>query len=111
MKKIQYEELSTSVLTQLINSKSSFEVIGLGGRLMNACSLVENKIETNGMTCRIYTPGRIGAAGWSVLGGITGAVGILSAASIALHNLATYNPDYEIAKNPIQNKIVVTYKK
>jgi len=48
MKQIQYEELSTSVLTQLINSKSSFEVIGLSGRLMNACSLVENKIETTG---------------------------------------------------------------
>lgn len=54
MKQIQYEELSTSVLTQLINSKSSFEVIGLGGRLMSACSLVENKIETNGLTCHIY---------------------------------------------------------
>lgn len=82
------------------------------GRSADECLyLVENKIETNGLTCHIYTLGRIGAAGWSVLGGITGVVRILSAASIALHNLATYNPDYEIEKYPFNNKIIVTYKK
>lgn len=111
MKQIQYEELSTSVLTQLINSKSDFEVIGLGGRLMSACNLVENKIETSGMSCRVYTAGRIGTAAGSLFGGVTGAIGMFSAASIAVHNLLTYNPDYEIEKYPFNNKIIVTYKK
>ncbi|MDT4875276.1 hypothetical protein FQZ97_1106310 [compost metagenome] len=111
MKRIQYEDLSTSTLTQLINRKETFEVVGLGGRLLSAVKTVENKIEANGMTCRVYTAGRIATAGWSLFGGITGAVGALSAASIALHNLATYNPDYEIEKYPIDNRIVVKFKK
>jgi hypothetical protein len=111
MKRIQYEDLSTSTLTQLINRKETFEVVGLGGRLLSAVKTVENKIEASGMTCRVFTAGRIGAVAGSFFGGITGAVGILSAASIALHNIATFNPDYEIEKNPIDNRIVVKFKK
>ncbi|MFC5698364.1 hypothetical protein ACFPU0_22785 [Pseudomonas sp. GCM10022186] len=111
MKRIQYEDLSTSTLTQLINRKESFEVVGPGGRLLSTVKTVENKIEANGMTCRVYTVGRIGAVAGSFFGGITGAVGILSAASIAIHNIMTFNPDYEIEKNPIDNRIVVKFKK
>ncbi|BCR24413.1 hypothetical protein [Aquipseudomonas alcaligenes] len=111
MKQIQYEELSTSTLTQLINRKESFEVVGLGGRLTKAVSLVENKIESNAMTCRAYTVGRIGAVAGSFFGGITGAIGVVSAAGIAIHNILTFNPDYEIEKYPIDNRLIVKYKK
>lgn len=111
MKKIQYEDLNTEVLATLIRSKQSFEVVGLSGRLSSAVTTVENRIESQGLKCRIYTFGRIAAAGGSFFGGITGVIGLASAAGIAAHNLATFNPDYEIAKYPIDNRIVVKYKK
>ncbi len=111
MQNIQYEDLGTDVLITLIRNKESFEVVGLSGRMGSAVTTVENKIESNGMKCRIYTFGRIAAAGGSFFGGITGVIGLASAAGIAVHNLATFSPDYEIAKYPIDNRIVVKYKK
>lgn len=111
MRTIQFEDLATPTLTQLISRKESFEVVGLGGRLTKAVSLVENKIESNAMTCRAYTVGRIGAAAGSFFGGITGAIGVVSAAGIAIHNILTFNPDYEIEKYPIDNRLIVKYKK
>lgn len=111
MKKITYEELNTEALTSLLRSKESFEVVGLSGRMGSAVTTLENKIESAGMKCRIYTFGRIAAAGGSFFGGITGVVGLASAVGIAAHNLATFNPDYEIAKYPIDNRIVAKYKK
>jgi len=38
-------------------------------------------------------------------------VGLLSGIGISLHNVATFNPDYEIGKNKINGSITVTYKK
>jgi hypothetical protein len=111
MTKLTYQDLTTSKITQLISSKESFEVIGLGGKLLEAVRIVENKIEFTGMTCRVYTPGRVGLVAGSFAGGITGAFGLLSATGIALHNLMTLNPDYEIAKYPVDNRIHVRYKK
>lgn len=111
MTKLTFAELATTRLSQLINSKESFEVVGLGGKLLEAIRLVENKIESTGMTCRVYTAGRIGLAAGTVMGGVTGALGLLSATGIAMHNLMTFNPDYEIEKYPTYNRIVVRYKK
>lgn len=111
MRKIQFDDLATSTLTQLINRKESFEVVGLGGRMTKAVSLVENKIESNDMTCRVYTAGRIGVLAGSLVGGLTGTLGLLAGTGIALHNILTLNPDYEIEKNQIDNRIVVKYKK
>jgi hypothetical protein len=37
--------------------------------------------------------------------------GLASAAAISAHNLATRNPDYEIAKYPLAKKLVINYKK
>ena len=111
MMKLTFDDLATAKLPQLISSKESFEVVGLGGKLLEAVRLVENKIEVTGMTCRVYTVGRVGLAASSFAGGVTGALGLLSATGIAMHNLMTFNPDYEIEKYPTFNRIVVRYKK
>ena len=111
MTKLTYEDLATSKLAQLIGRKESFEVVGLGGKLLEAVKQVEIKIEVTGMTCRVYTAGRIGLAAGSFAGGITGALGVLTATGIALHNLMTLSPDYEIEKYPTFNRLVVRYKK
>ena len=41
----------------------------------------------------------------------TSVVAAATAVGTAVHNLATYDPDYEIGKNPIKSKITVTFKK
>lgn len=91
--------------------RPSLEVVGLSGKLIETVRLVESKIEVTGLTCRIYTVGRVGLAAGSFAGGVTGAFGLLSATSIAVHNLLTFNPDCEIEKYPVNNRIVVRYKK
>ncbi|MBG0843501.1 hypothetical protein [Ectopseudomonas toyotomiensis] len=112
MRKITFENLTSGeTLASLISQRESFEVIGLGGKLLETVRLVENRIESADLNCRIYTSGRIGLAAGSLFGGVTGVLGALSAAGIAMHNIATFNPDYEIEKIPTHNKILVKYKK
>jgi hypothetical protein len=108
MERITYDELEK--VKDLVDDRVSFEVTGLNNRMKEAVLEVERIIENKGLRCRIYTRGRIAAAGGSFFGGITGLAGIASAAGIAAHNLATFNPDYEIAKHLVDNKLTVTYK-
>ncbi|GAA0804861.1 hypothetical protein [Psychrobacter piscatorii] len=108
---VKYEDLDGQKIKDLIKQKQTFEVLGLSGRMDSATAKVENMIETSGLSCRVYTYGRIAAAGASLFGGITGVVGVASAIGMAAHNIATYNPDYEIAKHRVDNKLTVKYKK
>lgn len=96
-----------SQIQSLITRRCSFEIIGASGRMLELCSMLEDEIERQGMRCRIYTRNRSIAAGGMAW---TGA-GLFSLAAIAAHNLATYNPDYEIGKAVVDNKIYVEFKK
>lgn len=110
MKELHYEDVSGQI-GGLINSKSSFTVIGLKGKMSDVVDSIERVIEKKGLSCRIYTRGRVAAAGGSFLGGLTGVIGVVSTIGIAAHNIATYDPDYEIAKHQIDNKLTITYMK
>jgi hypothetical protein len=110
MESVQYEEMSSNRVKALIENRESFEVVGLSGRMGSAVTSIENLIEGKGLSCRVYTYGRIAAAGGSFFGGITGVLGVASAIGMAAHNIATYNPDYEIAKHQIDNKLTVNYQ-
>lgn len=68
---------------------------------------IEKLIESQGLTCRVYTAGRIAALG---VGAITIVGGVAAGLTIAAHNIATYNPDYEIAKF-YPAMLAITYKK
>lgn len=109
MESVKYEELDSYKVKSLIEGHKSFEIIGLSGRMGSAVSKIEHIIESKGLSCRIYTYGRVAAAGGSLFGGITGVLGLASAIGMAAHNVATYNPDYEVAKHLIDNKLAVTY--
>ena len=111
MKRLDYANVKRADIDQLIEDQASFELIGLSGKMKDAVSMVETAIESKGMRCRVYTYGRIAAAGGSFFGGITGLVGIGSAVGIAAHNIATLNPDYTIAKHLVDNMLTVKYKK
>ncbi|WP_345867197.1 hypothetical protein [Shewanella algae] len=109
--KISYDELSAEKLRELVRAEKTFEVTGLSGRMGDAVKWVENQIEAEGLRVRVYTYGRIAAAGGSFFGGITGVLGVASAIGMAAHNLATLNPDYEIAKHLVDNMLTVKYCK
>ena len=94
-------------LDNLIKNKESFVVIALGGLLLKTSQEIEKAIESEGMTCRIYTRNRAIVAGSMAWTGL----GLFSLIGIATHNLATFNPDYEIGRAIVDNKIYVTYKK
>jgi len=94
-------------LPSLIATRRSFVVIGAGGNLLKTSERIENAIESAGLSCRVYTRNRSIAAGAMAWSGI----GLLSLAGIAAHNLATFNPDYEIGRAAVDNKIYVDYKK
>ena len=55
------------------------------------------------LTCRVYTEYRSTA--------VAALLGAVSAAAIGVHNLATWNPDYEIGKNYVKRTLSVRYKK
>lgn len=107
---LQFEDLQKNI-NRLISDERSFSVIGLSGNKMTqAIEIIEGAIEGKGLSCRIYTSGRIAAVGGSFFGGVTGIAGVVSGIAIAAHNLATYNPDYEIAKDIVNNKLAVEFK-
>lgn len=101
------EDLSDALLRVLIGRSVSFKVLACGDQSAMVRRL-ESAIEQKGMTCRIYTANRIVAAGGAAL--VTGA-GVAAVAAIAAHNLATWNPDYEIMKDIVDNKVSVIFKK
>ncbi|WP_024462318.1 hypothetical protein [Marinimicrobium sp. LS-A18] len=104
-------ELSDEKLDQLLADRKSFTIIQIKS-MTRAAEKVETEIERRKMRCRVYTKGRaasVGAAAIPVSPTVFG--GLLSAAAIGVHNLATFNPDYELAKNFVSSSLEVNCKK
>lgn len=105
--KLTYDEMIETA-TQLIEDKADFEVYGLSGRMISAVDFLEKLIEGKQLTCRIYTIGRSASVAAAI---VSAPLAIASAVAIGAHNLATYDPDYEIGKQVVNHKLEVTYKK
>lgn len=103
------EEISDSKIAELVKGHCSFSI--KVSDFSKQVHRLERIIESNGYSCRVYTENRSVATGASLFSGVASAVGLASAIGIAAHNLATFNPDFEIGKNLIDKKINVTYKK
>ncbi len=111
--------LDESQIEDLVRSKTSFEVHGLRGNFIPGIKLVETKIESQGLKCRIKSDVKGAIAQGGILGAVIGAaslpVGVVLAAAATVantgHTLATYNPDYEIIKDYVNKKLKVIYKK
>lgn len=69
---------------------------------------VERIVEGQGMSCRIYSRNRAAVVAASTF--VTVIVWA-NLAAVAAHNRATWNPDYEIGKDLVDNKLYETYKK
>ena len=84
---------------KLIKSRASFIVVNAKATNTIAAK-IESMIENNGLRVRVYTKHRA-----------VGAFVPPVAVGIGLHNLLTLNPDYEVAKDFINDQVEVTYKK
>ncbi|PAU63662.1 hypothetical protein [Pseudomonas indica] len=106
------QEISNDQILEKIKNRESFIIEKLEPmRFSSTVDTLEKLIESEGLKCRVYTIGRIATAGATALGGVTAALGLFSGIAIAAHNIATWNPDYEIAKNIFGATIHVNYKK
>lgn len=105
--KYSTSDLSNDKIDQLISEKMSFQVVGVVD-ISRVVEALEGSIEKKGMSCRVYTEYRAAALGGEVL---MAGLGLLAVAGIALHNIVTFNPDYEIGKNKLKGTVTVTYKK
>lgn len=105
--------VSDDVINNLIKNGGSFVLEDIDRLNMGeAVERVEKLIESKGLSCRVYTKGRaatVAAAAIPVSPTVIG--GWASALVIGVHNLATWNPDYEIAKNLVTGTLTIDYKK
>ncbi len=107
------KRISDAEISQMIRQRKSFVLEDIPRTNMGeAIESLEKRIESQGLRCRVYTKGRaasmVGAAiptPATVLGGWASAI------AIGVHNVITWNPDYEIAKNLAMGTLTVTYKK
>lgn len=100
--------LPTNTLS-LIQNRESFKISNVTQSEMGGLvDQLERMIENEGLRCRIYTKGRIAAAG---VGLFSLGAGAAALAGIAAHNIATFNPDYEIEKDLLGSSLTVSYKK
>lgn len=112
--KINFDDLSLEKMSELINdlidNKKDFDITGLKKETLNdAVKLVEKIIESKGLSCRVYTAGRIATAALMVPPFT--ALGVAAMASIATHNAVIKNPDYTIAKHRVRKMLKVKYCK
>lgn len=109
--KFTSDELSSEKLDELIKAKQSFKVVAVKD-ISFTVNKIEGVIEKNDLRCRVYSEFRsAGMAGALVPVPLVTVVGLATAIGVGVHNLATFNPDYEIAKNAATGTVTVKYKK
>ena len=108
MHQFTFQQIKAGEHLSFVTGKRSFEVVLLDGHLSDAVTLIERTIENNNMSCRIYTSKRLATA---AVGMLDAGLGIAALAGIAIHNLATINPDWEICRYLVDKKLEVTYMK
>jgi len=116
-------EVTNDFIIEKIKAHESFVLeCGEYDRYSNTLTWLEQAIEKQGMSVRIYMRARkismgsfAGFAGASIIGAPVAlgavAIGVVAGVGIAAHNLATLNPDYEVGKHPLGSTLYVDYKK
>lgn len=111
IKKFTADELTKEKISELVEAKGSFQVVAVRD-ISFVVNRLEGVIEKQGMSCRVYTEYRSAAmGGMAIPTGVTQVTGLLTAIGVGIHNLATYNPDYEIAKNKFNSTVTVIYQR
>ena len=120
--KFTSDELTDEKLKELIVKKESFCVVAVKN-MSYTVNKIEGAIEKQSLRCRVYMENRSALIGGALAASLvpnpiwpaTFIASLAGAASATVgtvvHNIATYDTDYEIGKNPIKSKITVTFKK
>lgn len=105
---LEYKTYQSQVI-DLISNHQTFQVCGVPtDEMLSVSSELEALVESQYLKCRVLTKNRLVSG---LAGLLNPAWGVLSLASIAAHNLVTYDPDYEIERDIANNRISVLYKK
>ncbi|WP_052122710.1 hypothetical protein [Gallibacterium anatis] len=102
-------EISDQFINTLIEQKMSFSIEA--ENIQQEVERVERLIEAKGFSCRVYTENRSLLCAGSLGSGSIKQLGLLSLAYIAIHNLITIDPDFEIGRNFMSGRVNITYKK
>lgn len=103
------KDISNQKINDLLSTKQSFVLEDIDRLNMGeAIKTVEKMIDSMGLKCRTYTKGRAATLAAELAVPL---FGWAAAAAMGVHNLVTWNPDYEIAKNMITGSLTITYKK
>ncbi|VVD62022.1 hypothetical protein PEP31012_00151 [Pandoraea eparura] len=108
IQKFAADELGGERLNQLIGARASFQVVGVAD-IGKVVEVIEGRIEKSDLECRVYTEYR--SASLATIFSPAAIFGVGAAIGIAAHNLATYDPDYEIGKNKVTGTVTVKYMK
>ncbi|AWH87901.1 hypothetical protein [Limnobaculum parvum] len=105
------DDLGDDELAYLIKHRKSFQVVGVRN-ITSVVNKLESTIESLGYRCRVYSEYRAALmAGALIPVPVALFAGWGAAIGAAVHNLSTFNPDFEIAKNKLQGTVTVKYKK
>ena len=110
---VEFSTVEDRTMRELFKEKKSFTISNVPRLSMTeVVEKVEKLIEECGMRSRVYAKGRSAAIVGAVIPTVpTMAVGVGTAAFIAGHPVATFNPDYEIGTNRATGNLSITYTK
>lgn len=92
-----------------IDQYRSFEIVGVPtSEMFDVCEVLEKYIESQHLKCRIYTQKRFVSGAIGLVNPIAGAAALIG---IGIHNIITWDPDFEISRDLANNRISVEYKK
>jgi hypothetical protein len=95
--------ISESQIRALAKECASFTIQAKGSvDLMELSSMLDRVIESAGFKTRVYTKGR-------ATGLLAGPAAPWIAVGIGVHNLLTWDPDYEIRRNLLTDTLDVVY--
>ena len=109
-----FDKLDNTALGKLLDNRASFVIEEIPRlHISEAAETVEKAMKERSLKSRVYTKGR--AASMGAMGAVIAPpvffFGLASAIGIAAHNVVTWSPDYEIAKNSVTGTLTITYQK
>lgn len=110
---VDFSKVDDKAMRKLFEDRKSFIVANVPRLSMTeVVRKVERLIEECGMRSRVYAKGRSAVmVGIAIPTPATAALGLGTAAFIAGHTVATFNPDYEIGTNRATGTLSISYTK
>ncbi|MEN3374085.1 hypothetical protein [Dechloromonas sp. ZS-1] len=107
---VNTDELSIEKIDELAKRQESFTVVAVSN-ITAVVQKVEGRLEKLGYKCRVVTEYRATSMAAALIPSPAMILGVGAAVGIGVHNLATFNPDYEIGKNKFAGTVTVKYVK